>query len=198
MNLGQFGMPAMGTLAVCSSKSVLRDSGGISEECVSITTPDGIMDASFVRPLSGRHPAILTRPDNMGVRDAIQLFGSRLARQGYGVLVIKSHYRSARALQFNRGDAYFVAQGGYENVQSPHKLIAGTRAGYLFAIGQNDDLESPEDKNVLWQAAVAARRPAEVEVYPAVHGWMLPDSTVYDPVQAGRAWPRMSALFGKL
>jgi carboxymethylenebutenolidase len=51
---------------------------------------------------------------------------------------------------------------------------------------------------VLRTAAAAAGRPAEVEVYPAAHGWMLPDSEVYDAVQAERAWKRMSALFATL
>jgi carboxymethylenebutenolidase len=51
---------------------------------------------------------------------------------------------------------------------------------------------------VLREAAAAAKRPAEVEVYPATHGWMLPDSAVYDAAQAERGWARMTALFAAL
>jgi carboxymethylenebutenolidase len=85
-----------------------------------------------------------------------------------------------------------------ENPNSPHKLFEKTRAGYIFAIGKNDDEKAPEEKNVLREAAAAAKRPAEVEVYPATHGWMLPDSAVYDAAQAERGWARMTALFAAL
>jgi carboxymethylenebutenolidase len=37
-----------------------------------------------------------------------------------------------------------------------------------------------------------------VEVYPAIHGWMLIDSKAYDAAAAERAWGRMSALFATL
>jgi carboxymethylenebutenolidase len=39
--------------------------------------------------------------------------------------------------------------------------------------------------------------PAEVEVYPAEHGWCPPDSQVFDQVQADRAWARLLATFEK-
>lgn len=81
---------------------------------------------------------------------------------------------------------------------SPHLLIATTRAGYLFAIGRNDDARAPGDKDALRAAAAAAHRPAEIEVYPADHGWCAIDSPVYDQVQADRAYGRMLALFAQL
>jgi carboxymethylenebutenolidase len=36
---------------------------------------------------------------------------------------------------------------------------------------------------------------AEIEVYPAAHGWCPPDSQVYDRAQAEKAWGRMLAMF---
>jgi len=81
---------------------------------------------------------------------------------------------------------------------SPHRLLAATRAGYLFAIAQNDDARSPGDKTALRDAAMAAGRPAEVEVYPAQHGWCTIDTPVFDLAQADRAWARMLALFARL
>ena len=81
---------------------------------------------------------------------------------------------------------------------SPHRLLATSQAAFLFASGKDDDARAPTDKDTLRQAAAAAGRPAEVEVYPADHGWCVPDSPVYDPVEADRAWQRMLALFANL
>ena len=78
---------------------------------------------------------------------------------------------------------------------SPHKLLGRTQASYLFAIAQNDDERAPGDKDALREAARAAGRPAEVEVYPAQHGWCTIDAPIYDSVQAEKAWDRMLALF---
>jgi carboxymethylenebutenolidase len=271
-NRRQFALAGMAALAACATRPVGGGSGGLAEEWVRFPTPDGTMDAFFVRPAKGRHPAILTWPDILGVRDAFQAMARRLAGQGYAVLVINHYYRAAPAPQFNRGYRNFLEQGGFEKIrpwrealtadaigrdataaigwldrrpevdtargvgtdgyclggpftvwtaaavprrvraaaslhgwrlvtddpQSPHKLLGKTKARYLFAIGQNDDAESPEEKIALREAAAAAGRPAEVEVYPATHGWMLIDSTAYDATQAERAWARMSALFATL
>ncbi|MFN5820924.1 MAG: dienelactone hydrolase family protein, partial [Novosphingobium sp.] len=81
---------------------------------------------------------------------------------------------------------------------SPHQLLKATSASYLFAIARNDDARAPGDKDALREAAKAAGRPAEVEVYPADHGWCTVDSPVFDKVQADRAWERMLALFRTL
>ncbi len=85
-----------------------------------------------------------------------------------------------------------------DDPQSPHRLLDATRAAYLFAIAQNDDAQEPEVKTVLRAAAQAAGVPAQVEVYPADHGWTVIDSPAYDPAAAERAWAAMSALFARL
>jgi len=81
---------------------------------------------------------------------------------------------------------------------SPHRKLAQTQASYLFAVARNDDAKEPTAKAELRKAANAAGRAAEIEVYPADHGWCVPDSPAYDPVEADRAWTRMLALFEKL
>jgi carboxymethylenebutenolidase len=85
-----------------------------------------------------------------------------------------------------------------DDADSPVKIIGATRASYLFAIGRNDDARSPGDKDALKAACAAAHRPAEIEVYPADHGWCVPDTPMYDKEAAERAWGRMLALFQKL
>ena len=80
---------------------------------------------------------------------------------------------------------------------SPHRLVAQTQARYLIAVAQNDDAKEPEAKSTLRAAFDSAKLPAEVEVYPAAHGWCPPDTQVYDATQAERAWTRLLATFGK-
>ena len=85
-----------------------------------------------------------------------------------------------------------------DRADSPHKLLAQAQASFLFCIARNDDARSPGDKEALRSAAAAAGRPAEIEVYPADHGWCTIDAPVYDKAQAEKAWGRMLALFSKL
>ncbi|CAN7456858.1 dienelactone hydrolase family protein [Acidovorax sp. LjRoot118] len=80
---------------------------------------------------------------------------------------------------------------------SPHRLVAQTKAQYLIAIAENDDTKDPEAKASLRTAFDSAKLQAEVEVYPAAHGWCPSDSRVYDAAQADRAWARLLANFGK-
>jgi carboxymethylenebutenolidase len=72
------------------------------------------------------------------------------------------------------------------------------KAQFLVAIAENDDAREPEAKNVLKAAFAKANLPAEIEVYAgAQHGWCPPDSAVYNPKQAEKAWSRQLALFSQ-
>jgi carboxymethylenebutenolidase len=81
------------------------------------------------------------------------------------------------------------------NPDSPHLLVPKMKAHFLIAIADNDDKRQPEAKDVLREAFTKAKLPAEIEVYPAQHGWCPPDSRVYDQAQAEKAWGRLIALF---
>ena len=80
---------------------------------------------------------------------------------------------------------------------SPHLEAAKSHAQFLIAIAESDDKTSPNDKNVLKETFAKANLPAEIEVYPAMHGWCPPDTTVYNMEQAEKAWSRLLALYGK-
>lgn len=81
-----------------------------------------------------------------------------------------------------------------EDSRSPHRMIEASNR-YLIAIAQNDDAKAPGDKDALRAAATAANAPAEIEVYPADHGWCVPDSPSYNATEAERAWGRLLAIY---
>lgn len=78
---------------------------------------------------------------------------------------------------------------------SPHLLLPKMKAALLVAIAQNDDAREPATKETLREAAKTAGRTAEIEVYPAQHGWCTIDAPVYDKDAAEKAWGRMLATF---
>lgn len=103
------------------------------------------------------------------------------------------------ALNPNRVGAAASFHGGgvaTDKPDSPHLLIDDTNAGYLFAIADNDDKESPNEKVLLKEALAQRPQWHEVEVYAgAMHGWCPPDGRAYDEAAAEKAWGRMLALF---
>ena len=106
--------------------------------------------------------------------------------------------RTAGASDRIRGAATFhsgvlVAQ----NPDSPHLVIPNSKASWLIATAENDDKQRPTEKDQLKEIFAKAKLTAEVEVYPAAHGWCPPDSPAYSEPQAERAWSRMLAIFGK-
>jgi carboxymethylenebutenolidase len=78
---------------------------------------------------------------------------------------------------------------------SPHVLAAATKASFLIAIAETDDKQRPMEKDVLKATFAKANRPAEIEVYPAAHGWCPPDTQVYNEPAAEKAWARLLALY---
>ena len=108
--------------------------------------------------------------------------------------------RVAAALPDRVGVAASMHGGGLASAapDSPHRLIASTRAALLIAIAQNDDARDPAAKTTLREVCDAAGRTCEIEVYPANHGWTVGDSPSYDAAQAERALQRQLAFYAKL
>ena len=262
-----FGLMSAAALAACATSPA--DAKTVSESDVLIKTPDGICDAHFVHPASGKHPGVLVWPDALGMRPAFRTMGRRLAESGYAVLTVNQFYRDSKApylpaganfadpatrdkvmktmgaltLDLQLRDApvfvdWLDAQGavdtskklgttGYcmggaltmrtaavkpdrigagasfhggglatDKPDSPHLLVPQIKAKFLVAVAENDDVAEAGAKEVLSAAFAAANNPAEIEVYPAQHGWCAIDSQVFDQVQADRAWARLLATFG--
>lgn len=109
-------------------------------------------------------------------------------------------FRTAYAMP-NRVGAVASFHGGNGLVtampNSPHLQVAMAKAQLLVAIAQNDDMQAPTEKDVMKETFAKAGLTAEVEVYPAMHGWCPPDSGVYSEPQAEKAWSRLLAMYGK-
>jgi carboxymethylenebutenolidase len=105
--------------------------------------------------------------------------------------------RTAAARADRIGAAATFHGGGLvtKDPDSPHLLIAKTKAHYLIAIAANDDEKDPDAKTVLRETFERAQLPAEVEVYAGTqHGWCPTDSKVYNRDQAEKAWSRLLVL----
>lgn len=262
-----FGALAVGT-SLTAMLPIAANAAEVKEQEVEIKTPDGVCDAYFVHPASGKHPGVLVWPDIFGLRPTFRQMGRRLAESGYSVLVVNPFYRTkkaptspekadfqdpatrqtlmalsaslspqtavtdakafvawldnqasvdttrkigttgycmggpltmrtAAALPDRIGAGASFHGGGLvtDKPESPHLQVPQMKAHYLFAIAQNDDERQPEAKDVLRETFAKANLPAEIEVYPAMHGWCPPDSRVYDEAQAEKAWSRLLALF---
>jgi carboxymethylenebutenolidase len=107
--------------------------------------------------------------------------------------------RTAAAVPDRIGAGASFHGGGLvtKNPDSPHLLVPTMKASFLIAVAENDDQREPDAKNVLKETYAKANLPAEIEVYPAAHGWCPPDSAVYNEAQAEKAWSRMLVLFKK-
>jgi len=109
-------------------------------------------------------------------------------------------FRTAAAVPDRVGAIASFHGGGLVTDQpnSPHLQASRTKAQLLIAIAANDDMRSPNEKNVLKETFAKTNQPAEIEVYTgSAHGWCPPDSGVYNEPQAEKAWSRLLALYGK-
>lgn len=109
-------------------------------------------------------------------------------------------FRTAAAVPDRVGAIASFHGGGLVTDQpnSPHLQASRTQAQLLIAIAANDDMRSPNEKDVLKETFAKTSQPAEIEVYTgAAHGWCPPDSQVYNEPQAEKAWTRLLALYAK-
>jgi len=126
----------------------------------------------------------------------------KIGSQGYcmgGALVL----RTAATVPERIGAAASFHGGGLvtDKPDSPHLLAPRIRARTYVGVAANDDQRQPEAKDRLRAAFVAANVPTEIEVYPARHGWCVPDmpteagAPIYSAADAERAWGKLLALY---
>jgi carboxymethylenebutenolidase len=126
----------------------------------------------------------------------------KIGTQGYcmgGALVM----RTAATVSDRIGAGASFHGGGLvtDKPDSPHLLAPKIKARMYFGIASNDDAKQPDAKDKLKAAFAAVMVQAEIEVYPAQHGWCVPDmpmrdgAPIYNKVEAERAWGKLVALY---
>ena len=126
----------------------------------------------------------------------------RIGTQGYcmgGALAL----RTAAAAPDRIGAGASFHGGGLVTYRpdSPHLLAPRIRARMYIGVAANDDQRQPEAKDKLRAAFAAGGVPTEIEVYPARHGWCVPDmpteagAPIYSAADAERAWGKLLALY---
>ncbi len=190
----QFGaMGAAVTLAACTGMDAATASeGGLAESNVTIETPDGVIDAFFVHPASGKHPAVICWPDIAGLRDAKKMMARRTAAAGYAVLVVNPYYRDSKAPQFADFAAFRV--GGWDMVGpwraklSAEAIMRDARAltGWLDAQASVDTARGIGTEGycmggpfTVWTAAAV---PARVGAAASFHGGGLMGDSPTSPI----------------
>ena len=165
----------------------------LAERKVSIATAHGMVDAFFVHPAEGKHPGIVMWPDMAGLRGSSMAIGRRLAAAGYAVLMVDccasggccDPVAANVAQRTSRAAKVFAAFLGGQDAVAPTSgaytlravnavpvsraletsAIRGGHAAFLFAVAPGT---RRGDAVALRDAARAAHRLAQVEVYPAL------------------------------
>jgi carboxymethylenebutenolidase len=126
----------------------------------------------------------------------------KIGTQGYcmgGPLVM----RTAAAAPDRIGAGASFHGGGLvtDAPTSPHLLVPKMKARMYIGVASNDDKGQPDAKDKLREAFAAAKVPAEIEVYPSLHGWCVPDmplqngAPIYNKPDAEKAWAKLVALY---
>ncbi len=79
---------------------------------------------------------------------------------------------------------------------SPHLLADRIKATVYVAGAENDGSFTPEQAELLEKALTAANVEHKIEIYPAGHGFAVPDNPPYDADAAERHWIALQQLFG--
>jgi dienelactone hydrolase len=150
---------------------------------VSIPTPDGSCDASLHTPDgAGPWPAVIMFPDAGGVRPTFHGMAQQLADLD----------RVGAAASFHGGRIATDAP------DSPH-LLAGSMTARVYVAGAENDASFDDDQRErLSTALTEAGVDHTLVIYPAAHGFAVPDNPTYDEAAAARHWEALAELYSSV
>ena len=185
---------ALATAAACAPLYPVQAQRTLPEVDVRFDALGGKMDAFFVRPAEGKHPAIIVWPDIAGLRDSFMSMARRLARVGYSVLVLNPYFQDQVAPQFDDFDAW-REQGGMEKVApwreklTPAAVMDTAKAAIAY-LDQNESVDIARGIGTqgycmggpfaVWTAAAA---PERVKAVASFHGGGLVGDAETAPVK---------------
>ncbi len=168
--------------AACSpSSGSAADGQGLAEAMVKFDAPGGTMDAFFVHPAKGKHPAVIMWPDIASLRDAFKVMARRLASAGYSVIVPNPFYRDAPAPQFADFDA-FRKDNGFQKVgpwmaHNTPAAVADTSRAVVAWLDKQPSVDTKKGVGVqgycmsgTWTVRTAAAVPGRVKAGGSFHG----------------------------
>ncbi len=98
--------------------------------------------------------------------------------------------RVAAAMSFHGGGLVT------DDDSSPHLRADAIQAAVYVGGAENDQSFTPEHADVFDKALTAAGVEHTIEIYPAAHGFAVPDNGPYDEAAARRHWDAMRDFFG--
>jgi len=180
---------AIGAFAAFAAASAPLDSAlaadGLVEGPVKFAAPGGTMDAFFVHPAKGKHPAVIMWPDIASLRDAFKVMARRLASAGYSVIVPNPFYKDAPAPQFADFDA-FRKDDGFKKVgpwmaHNTPEAVAGMSQAIVGWLDKQPSVDTKRGVGVqgycmsgTWTVRTAAAVPGRVRAGAGFHpgnGW---------------------------
>jgi len=186
VNRRQFtAMGALAAFAAAYTPVVAEAAEGLSESMVKFAAPGGTMDAFFVHPAKGRHPAVIMWPDIASLRDAFKVMARRLAGAGYSVIVPNPFYRDTPAPQFADFDA-FRKDDGFKKVgpwmaHNTPEAVAGMSQAIVGWLDKQPSVDTKRGVGVqgycmsgTWTVRTAAAVPGRVRAGAGFHpgnGW---------------------------
>jgi carboxymethylenebutenolidase len=149
---------------------------------VSLTNEDVAGDAGAFLEFLAARPEVT----GAGVGTTGYCMGGRIS-----MLVAGSHPdRVAAAASFHGGRIAVE-----DDPTSPHLLAANIRATVYVGGAENDGSYTPEQAALLEEALTAAGVEHTLEMYPAAHGFAVPDNPPFDKDAAERHWAAMESLY---
>jgi carboxymethylenebutenolidase len=123
--------------------------------------------------------------------------GTQIGSTGYCMggglsLVAAAHHpeRIVAAASFHGG------QLANDAPDSPHRIVGRITGRVYVAAAENDGSFPPEQAALLVLSEAGVDH--KMEVYPALHGFAVPDNPTYDPDAADRHWRALRDLFGAM
>jgi carboxymethylenebutenolidase len=154
-------------------------------EMANSLTPDAIASdaGAFIDYLA-------ERPEVKG--DAVSVCGYCLGGRISVIVAGQLSYRVSAAGSFHAGRVVTDDSG------SPHLLADRIKATLYLAVAENDAMFTAEDVETFDKALTAAGVEHTIEIYPAGHGFAVPDMAAYNADAAERHWVALRTLFGSV